>query len=1076
MFKNLFQRKKQDKPLASTSSITPEYAEDGLHFPPLHRAELYREGASREIRLYLEQLDEEGLLVSMQDSAFLPWEEYFQLLHEEEHRSSLYLLNVLPQLAITPVLVSQGSLSDADFRVSIKGWELGDGTQMSGSLQRIGAFVCEAETTGVMPEASWRVLNAVKELAVQQQQSPGEATNQKGWAKIRKVAKIAQARMDGFLAKTIVLSPDRININMRKSVHGDRALIEVSPGFADQPASWLDQFDAYQEVQDRYHILEKDGSIVHILVPPEVKEVLGNIKRLPGRRVVGDSALAFVRNPAQFLGNEELSVIDLDEFERSREEAAIFFHRFNVQPYLSDELQIARVVITLEPISVVEQPSVTFNYDMPERFAAFVQELEVRLAAGSQCGFWEGYEIELADFHLDALKGLQRLLEDWQQQALGQWLEGIFDLSQYGSRVVGIGELTAPKSVFIQPENKQSWLPEEKLAELGLDPELLSRWETDNRLHFDEFCERIDAAETQQLEKVCIPGLELEVRLLVAKMVRDEWAKKFQDKTEGSGAGNAGPRIGLQIESNTDDVENWRSAVQSLPADASPDLPATLRPEISLRQHQCYGLAWLQCLYRHSPEQVGGCVLADDMGLGKTLQLLAFIAWQREQEPQSPPVLIIAPVSLLDNWEREFDRFFLTAGMPVLKLYGDALAAVKLKRSEIPASLQAQGIRNLLRPGWCVDAAIVLTTYETLRDQELSFGRQKWSIVVCDEAQKIKNPGALVTQAAKALDARFRVACTGTPVENSLIDLWCLFDFAQPGLLGALNEFGRLYRRPIECNTDQDRHALEQLRALVAPQLLRRTKAEVADLPPKLEDAACRRLPISPLQDRLYQSELAAYRHKAELLQRIGDRNIAMLGLLHTLKLVCAHPHAVKAEGPLFDVSPKMKWLVQQLDHIRDKQEKAIIFTELRDIQRDLKIVIMDRFDLDDVPVVNGDTSATAKKGVSRQLIIDKFQKQPGFGVIILSTSAVGFGVNVQAANHVIHFTRPWNPAKEDQATDRAYRIGQEKPVHVYYPTIVAEGYATFENKLDILLSQKRELASDMYNGGEEVQLNDLVN
>lgn len=1075
MFKKLFQRKNQQPTLSTDALIQPEFVDDGILFPSLYNSDAYQNNTGRKLKCYLEQLEEEGILVAMQQHAFISWDEYFQLLNDQAHHSSLHLLNLPEQVTVRPILASRGALTDADFKISVKAWLLPSGEQILGALPRIGAMIHHPGAQGIMSHAAWQLLIAVKNLAVQQQQAPSEMTNQKGWAKVRKFARAAEAVMDGFLAKTIVLSPDRININMRRAVDADTSLIEISPTFTDYPTAWLEQFDAYHQVQDRYHILEQDGSIIHVLIPPEVKTVLNNIKRLPGRRVVGDAALAFVRNPTQFLGNEELSVIDLDEFEKSREAAAIFFHRFTLHPQFSTENKILHVELRLHPITVTEQNPVSLIYDTPESFAPFVKELEVRLAAGSQCGFWRGYELELGDFHLKEFQGIQHFLEVWQQQILGEWLEGVFDLSQYGDRVIGIGEITAPKSVYIQAKSKQSWLPEETLAELGLDHELLSRWDTDNQLHFDQLCERIEVAEQQHAEEVSIPGLELRVLLPLARMVRDEWAKKFQVSQQGSGKTEVGPRIGLQIECNTDQVVDWQQHIEMLPLDVAPDLPLTLRSEINLKLHQRYGLAWLQCLYSYSPTQVGGCVLADDMGLGKTLQLLAFIAWQREKEPDAPPVLIVAPVSLLDNWQREFDRFFITDSMPVLKLYGDALAAAKLKRTEIPSSLQAQGICNLLRPGWCSGTAIVLTTYETLRDQELSFGRQKWSIVVCDEAQKIKNPSALVTQAAKALDARFRVACTGTPVENSLTDLWCLFDFVQPGLLGALNEFGRLYRRPIECNTEQDRQALEQLRTLVEPQLLRRTKDEVADLPPKFEDSSCRKLMISSQQDRLYRAELQSFQHKTELLQKIGDRNIAMLGLLHTLKLVCAHPHVVKATGPLLEVSPKMNWLLHQLEQIRTRQEKVIIFTELRDIQRDLKIVIMDRFGLIDVPIINGDTSAVAKKGISRQLIIDRFQHQSGFGVIILSTSAVGFGVNVQAANHVIHFTRPWNPAKEDQATDRAYRIGQEKPVYVYYPTIIAPDYVTFESKLDQLLTQKRQLARDIYNGYEEVGLAEFL-
>jgi ERCC4-related helicase len=176
----------------------------------------------------------------------------------------------------------------------------------------------------------------------------------------------------------------------------------------------------------------------------------------------------------------------------------------------------------------------------------------------------------------------------------------------------------------------------------------------------------------------------------------------------------------------------------------------------------------------------------------------------------------------------------------------------------------------------------------------------------------------------------------------------------------------------------------------------------------------------------------------------------------------------------LLDVSPKMSWLQRELNRIQMRQEKVIIFTELRDIQRALQLMVLDHFGLH-VTVVNGDTNPSGGKGPSRQALIDSFQRKDGFNVIILSTTAVGFGVNVQAANHVIHFTRCWNPAKEDQATDRAYRIGQKKDVFVYYPTIAARDFESFEQKLDKLLAKKRTLATDMLNGAGDINVLDLA-
>ncbi|HNH25031.1 MAG TPA: SNF2-related protein, partial [Accumulibacter sp.] len=523
----------------------------------------------------------------------------------------------------------------------------------------------------------------------------------------------------------------------------------------------------------------------------------------------------------------------------------------------------------------------------------------------------------------------------------------------------------------------------------------------------------------------------------------------------------------------------------------APALPQSLRTTIELKPHQRVGLAWLQHLWAAQNDiGVRGALLADDMGLGKTLQLLAFIVWYLEQTgPTAEPALVVAPVSLLDNWQAELQRFFTgPLVQAVLPMYGETLRTRKLGVTELDEQTRESGVQGLLRPGWRGDARIVLTTYETLRDCEFGFGRETWSIMVCDEAQKIKTPGALMTHAAKAQHARFKIACTGTPVENNLADLWCLFDFLQPGLLGALGAFCTTYRRPIETSTDEGRKQLDQLRRLIAPQLLRRMKSEVADLPPKHEDEGCRSLLLSNFQRGLYRQAVQGYQ-AAQQARKQAQASITgqktkgnpVFALLHQLRSICAEPcepgtRPDANRWPMVEhrrVSPKLDWLITQLEAIRMRDEKVIVFTEFRDLQCVLKHRIHLHFGIP-VPIVNGSTKVGAESGdQSRQARIDAFQRQPGFGVIILSTTAVGFGVNIQAANHVIHFTRAWNPAKEDQATDRAYRIGQTRPVHVYYPTVHAPDFETFEMKLHRLLADKRALAADMLNGSGDIQSSD---
>jgi SNF2 family DNA or RNA helicase len=258
-------------------------------------------------------------------------------------------------------------------------------------------------------------------------------------------------------------------------------------------------------------------------------------------------------------------------------------------------------------------------------------------------------------------------------------------------------------------------------------------------------------------------------------------------------------------------------------------------------------------------------------------------------------------------------------------------------------------------------------------------------------------------------------------------------------------------------------------------------KSEVAKLPKRIDhnhqDADFEwRLPMSGLQQRLYMATVQQYRRLAEK----EMQGTAILQVLHTLRMICSDPLACAHENaeflPIEDHlkgSPKLAWLLDRLSVIRTKGEKAIVFTEYRDLQRLIQRAVVHRFDFRP-EIVNGGTSVDPRHDASRQALIDRFQAARGFGVIILSTTAVGFGVNVQGANHVIHFTRPWNPAKEDQATDRAYRIGQKRDVFVYCPTIMGSNFESFDQRVDALLTQKRVLSHDILAGTQEITLEEF--
>ena len=1010
---------------------------------------------------YLEQLEEEEFITELTSSWLLDWKQLYNLLETEDHTSSVKLLCLPSYSDVKPELVSEGSLSSDDFRVVINQWR----DQKTGKIlnvSRTGAVIKLLNDIYLLDKNIWILIASIKSLHQSQNEKPSEITNQIGWASIRKQAKNAQVKLDQFLEKTVVIKPESLRMKIRKANINSIPILEVEPSFEGQPEDWIKYFDSQKEVQDKYHVLNNDGSVTHVLIEPDVKDVLESVKSLPGRRVGGDDALSFIRNPYSFIGENASTVLDPEVYEHDLSEAGICFHRFYLNIHHDADNKIESVDLILQPIGKGECDDIFIQLTTANDLKLFVNELEVKLAAGMPAGFWQGYELELSNFTEIQFSEIKKLWAQWDAESIGAEFKAVLDLDKYGDRVIGIGEAEQISSPYLVKEESEDWLPDDVINQIK-DIDFSSNFDFRDEVLYSSFSDAVDEARDKK-EPVTIPNSNYILPFELAEQLYQSWTKKINSWGSINKSSERPERAILQIAHNIEDEKyskNRLTAILDISLETA-EIPELLRPEWKLLDHQVAGVSWLQNLFNLSPKHISGCLLADDMGLGKTIQILSFIIWIIEKNKSKNPSLIIAPVSLLDNWERELHKFFYADTIPVLKLYGDRLKELKFTKKEIPFSLQQKGIKNLLRPRWVNDSKIVLTTYETMRDQEFSLARQEWSVVICDEAQKIKNPAALVTQAANAIPSRFKIACTGTPVENTLTDLWALFDFIQPGYLVPLNQFGKEYQRPIE-NGDGDSDALERLRLLVEPQILRRIKSDVAkDLPLKIEDTQCRSIPMSIHQKKIYLSSVSAYIKSASETEQ-SQSSAGILGLLHKLKLICAHPFCVEPDPKLRDNSPKLNWLIRKLHEIKQNNpdDKVIIFTELRDIQRELQHSVYNQFGFKPI-IINGDTSTNSESSESRQKLIDRFQEENGFGVIILSTVAVGFGVNVQAANHVIHFTRCWNPAKEDQATDRAYRIGQKKDVYVYYPTIRDPDIVTFEATLDDLLTRRRKLASDM--------------
>jgi superfamily II DNA or RNA helicase len=507
-------------------------------------------------------------------------------------------------------------------------------------------------------------------------------------------------------------------------------------------------------------------------------------------------------------------------------------------------------------------------------------------------------------------------------------------------------------------------------------------------------------------------------------------------------------------------------------------IPDAIRKNL-LQEHQLFGLEWLQrnfCLQRN------GCLLADEMGVGKTLQILAFLAWAIEQGELAKdsansdiapwnPILVVMPVTLLETetWIDNMREFFSGQGsifQPWLILHGPRLREyfrkdVAGRETEIgQPKLDLEKLRQ---------NRVIFTNYETVVNYQHSFAKMKdhLSIVVTDEAQEYKTPSTKISHALKSLSPRFRVACTGTPVETRLLDVWNIFDFLQPGqLLGSAKQFTDRYEKPIQENTQATpRESLTTLRSRLGygshnAFVLRRDKSSLKGLPAKHEHIlSCA---LSPAQREWH----------LDIIQRAkeGGSNNHPFGLLQQLMLVYQHPSLVPHYDPptaqqAIKDCPKLSETIKQIRKIKLLGEKVLLFARSLNMQDLLKRTTEAEFGID-VDILNGQvTRGGSTKGLknTRKDIVDRFKASKGFNAIVLSPDVAGVGLNLTEANHVIHYGRWWNPAKEAQATDRVYRIKQAKDVHVYYPIAKdPEGlFDSFDEKLDAVIRRRRDLASE---------------
>lgn len=663
----------------------------------------------------------------------------------------------------------------------------------------------------------------------------------------------------------------------------------------------------------------------------------------------------------------------------------------------------------------------------------------------------------------------------------------LIEVVGFGPRVRGLGY-----AAFARPINvstKEKWFGEEQ-AEAPPEPnentpqniaiecvfidgqEKIIEFQDLTKAH--DFLARVNANLALGVQSVDLDGTNIPISQAFASSLTEQIKNKSKETEALKEPVN---RQRLLIHTNEETID-YAEATSQITTSFSFALPQNLKRSVRLKEHQKIGVRWLGGLLNR--DLAKGALLADDMGLGKTLQILTFLAWCIETELDElkkdlgpyDPIVIVAPLILLENWEREASQYF-EAGIfsPIEKLHGSTIK--KYRKPGLEGRESAPGIDTLdiekLRMN-----RLIITNYETIKNYQYTFAKMPCSILVADEAQEIKDPSTAVTYALKVLNPIFRIACTGTPVETSLTNLWSIMDFAQPGnKLGSLSNFKK---ELANFSYDDPSLGLKLREALGfnidSGLVMRRSKKDVLkDLPPKtILEHDC------PLDPNLRMQYETIIKH----VKTSQKANIAALQGLHQIAQISQHPFLIEGEpfrpdyNEYINSSSKLQTLLRILREIRTKSEKALIFTRSRKMQDILKAVLDGEFNLD-VSIVNGVTASRHKYVANtRSGIIDKFSNTTGFNLLILSPEVAGVGLTITAANHVIHYGRWWNPAKENQATDRAYRIGQLNPVYVHHlilkdPTGQLE---TFDEKLHRLLKAREDLADNfLAPSGDEVAI-----
>ena len=769
------------------------------------------------------------------------------------------------------------------------------------------------------------------------------------------------------------------------------------------------------------------------------------------------------QQPAEAMA--ELAGADLQQFQRRvRERGAL--NAFRLGP--------GRFLVVDRSAAPALQVMAEMQRATPEDRRAFIRNPRARIT-------------DAVEARLRGQGGFDELPPAAQEEAVEAASEALFveteEYTRFSDRVMGVEVYRGNPLKDFNPSGT-TWLPEtfaaallERLTELPT-PDLQAL-----RDHVQVVADAAEATRSDNGAETALPevdfeGMPLPATLLTLQLLDARLAERqaAEAPPEDDVVDEPSGPVVLKTAENFDDL-TWHAKLKPRRSDMAVAVPSSIRTR--LKDHQVESLSWQIEAWKAG---LPGVLNADEPGLGKTLQTISFLVWLNEHMKRSPkrgPVLVVAPTSLLENWEQEVTRHVIAPGLGhLIRLYGSATAGRKLAGARGrdtesgEARLDFSDITRAIDQG-AGHLTWVLTTYTTLSNYQHSLARIPFTVAVFDEIQNIKNPGTLAANAGRAMNADFRIGLTGTPIENSTTDLWAIMDQIAPGALGSLRDFRKSYAVPDETNMAELYARTFRPNGSAPPMALRRLKETVArDLPAKSRLLHPRAMP-----------KLQAERYEEARVKLSSGGMGAALKMLHHIRSVSVHPALADQLEPtaFIAASGRLSATFDILRRIQSRGERALVFIESLQMQYRFIELAKAEFGLAKIDLINGGTPIT-----KRQAIVNCFQRHldqdGGFDLLVLGPKAAGTGLTLTAATHVIHLSRWWNPAVEEQCNDRVHRIGQTRPVTVHVPLAIHSGYRaqSFDLLLQSLMQRKRRLASAALwpmgdDDGDVSQLRDIL-